>query len=248
MSLCQDCVSGVTHEGVPTGKIEEIAGVRTYVAIPPEGTAYDKTKAVLFLPDVFGIDLVNSRLLADDFAKNGFQTYLPDYLNGDPIVELNASFDFPSWLAKHGAEQTRPPLDKVIAALKEKGVTSFGATGYCFGARYVFDLAFDGVIKAAVVSHPSLLQVPEDLEKFKATGVPLFINSCETDQMYPAESQKLGDEILGGGKTETENYKRAYFPKCVHGFAVRGDLSIPEVKFGKEQAFVNAVQWFKAKL
>ena len=66
--------------------------------------------------------------------------------------------------------------------------------------------------------------------------------------MYPVESQKLGDDILGGGKTETENYKRAYFPKCVHGFAVRGDLSISEVKFGKEQSFISSVSWFKAKL
>ena len=79
----------------------------------------------------------------------------------------------------HGAEQTRPPLDKVIAALKERGVTQFAATGYCFGARYTFDLAFDGVIKAAVVSHPSLLKVPDDLEKFKKTNVPLLINACE---------------------------------------------------------------------
>ena len=38
------------------------------------------------------------------------------------------------------------------------------------------------------------------------------------------------------------------FSKCVHGFAVSGDLSIPGVKFGKEQAFANAVQWFKAAL
>jgi dienelactone hydrolase len=42
-------------------------------------------------------------------------------------------FDLYAWLAAHGAEVTRPPLDKVIAALKEEGVTKFGATGYCFG-------------------------------------------------------------------------------------------------------------------
>ena len=30
--------------------------------------------------------------------------------------------------------------------------------------RYTFDLAFENVIKVAVVSHPSLLQVPADLE------------------------------------------------------------------------------------
>lgn len=40
----------------------------------------------------------------------------------------------------------RPSLDKVIAALKEEGVTKFGATGYCFGGRYTFDLAFDNII------------------------------------------------------------------------------------------------------
>lgn len=93
-----------------------------------------------------------------------------------------------------------------------------------------------------------MLQAPEDLEKFKLTGVPLFINSCETDSQYPAEKQKIGDDILGGGKPEAENYKRAYFPGCTHGFAVRGDLSIPEVKAGKEGAFKNAIEWFIKKL
>ncbi len=33
----------------------------------------------------------------------------------------------------HGPAQTRPPLDQVIAALKETGVNEFGASGYCFG-------------------------------------------------------------------------------------------------------------------
>lgn len=29
-----------------------------------------------------------------------------------------------------------------------------------------------------------------------------------------------------------------------HGFAVRADLSKPDVKFAKEAAFLQAVQWF----
>jgi dienelactone hydrolase len=52
----------------------------------------------------------------------------------------------------------------VLAAFKAEGVTSVGAVGYCYSARWVFDLAFDGAITAAVVAHPSLLQVPADLE------------------------------------------------------------------------------------
>ncbi|KAL5537020.1 hypothetical protein ACEPAF_843 [Sanghuangporus sanghuang] len=244
MSLCKECVTGVTHEGEPTGKIEGINGVQTYVAFPPTGKEYDKTKAILYLTDVFGIQLANNRLLVDDFAKNGFQTYAPDLLNGDPIVTMDGSFDRETWSSRHGPEQTRPTLDKAIAGLKERGVNEFAAVGYCFGARYVFDLAFDKEIKVAAVAHPSRLKVPEDLERIKTTGIPLLINSCEVDKQYPIESQKIGDDILGGGKMEAGAYKRAYFAGCVHGFAVRGDLSNPQIKAGKEQAFANTVEWF----
>lgn len=37
------------------------------------------------------------------------------------------------------------------------------AVRYYIG-RYVFDLAFDHVIDVAIVSHPSLLKSPQDLE------------------------------------------------------------------------------------
>lgn len=120
----------------------------------------------------------------------------------------------------------------------------FAAVGYCFGARYVFDLAFDSEIKVAAVAHPSMLEVPGDLERIKETKVPLLICSCEVDPQYPQEKQAIGDEVLGDGKMETETYKRVYYAGCKHGFAVRGDISIPEVKVGKEGAFKETVQWF----
>lgn len=58
------------------------------------------------------------------------------------------------WLGRHGPEMTRPILNTVLSDLKARGITDIAATGYCFGARYVSDLAFDGIIKVAVVSHP----------------------------------------------------------------------------------------------
>jgi dienelactone hydrolase len=64
----------------------------------------------------------------------------------------------------HTQADTRPILDAVINALKAEGVTTFGATGYCFGARYAVDLAIDNVTKAIVIAHPSLLNVPDDFE------------------------------------------------------------------------------------
>lgn len=47
-----------------------------------------------------------------------------------------SDFDVQGWLARHQNEQTRPLIDSVIAVLKDQGVTSFGATGYCFGGDY----------------------------------------------------------------------------------------------------------------
>jgi len=250
MSLCENCIKGVTYEGTPQGKWELIGGVKSYVATP--GGKYPKNKAILFLTDIFGPELPNAQLLADDFAANGFRTIVPDYLHGDaiPISALGPgntlTVDLGKWLVpNHTQDKTRPTVDKVVEALKSEGVTEFAATGYCFGARYVFDLAFDHVIKVGVVAHPSLLNVPEDLEKYAAISkAPLLLNSCTIDHLFPPEAADKADEILGNGKF-APGYKREHFEGCSHGFAVRGDLSIPEVKAAKEGSFKASVEWIK---
>lgn len=70
----------------------------------------------------------------------------------------------------------RAVIDGVIEVLKSRGITEFAATGYCFSGKQVFDLARDGVIKAAIVAHPSLLVIPDDLEAVAKTNVPVLIN------------------------------------------------------------------------
>ncbi|KIK49101.1 hypothetical protein CY34DRAFT_7765 [Suillus luteus UH-Slu-Lm8-n1] len=249
MSFCKDCVQGVRHEGEAQGTLMSIGGVACYVATPT--IDYPKDKVILFLPDVFGIQLINAKLLADDFAINGFKVIAIDYFNGDSLpagAMSSPSFDLKAWFAKHGSEQTRPSLDKVIAALKEEGVTKFGATGYCFGGRYTFDLAFENVIQCSVISHPSLLKVPDDLQTyFIKSQAPLLINSCEFDERFPAEAQAKADEIFGDGKF-APGYKREYFPGCTHGFAVRGDITKPLIKAGKEGSFKAAVEFFREHL
>ncbi|KZT43068.1 alpha/beta-hydrolase [Sistotremastrum suecicum HHB10207 ss-3] len=248
MSLCPDCIKGVKHEGTPTGKVEKIAGVDVYVALPENNANPDK--AILFLPDVFGHALPNAQLLADDFANNGFATYLIDLFQGDylPADALSTGFNIGAWFPNHGPEKVTPAIDAVYNALKEKGITRFGATGYCFGARYVFNYAFENKIQVSVTAHPSLLQVPADIEKYLAVSkAPLLINSCTTDTQFPHEAQAKTDEILGDGKF-APGYKREYWKGCTHGFAVRGDPSDPVVKAGKEGAFEASVRWFKQHL
>ncbi|KAG6833266.1 hypothetical protein H0H87_009441 [Tephrocybe sp. NHM501043] len=81
--LTPDCIKGVTFEGTPKGVMKKINGVNTYVAKAHHPA--DKERALLLLTDIFGLPLVNSKLMADDFATNGFDTFIPDYLNGDPV-------------------------------------------------------------------------------------------------------------------------------------------------------------------
>ncbi|KAJ7133121.1 dienelactone hydrolase [Mycena epipterygia] len=244
MSFCKDCIKGVTHEGTPEGKMEIIGGIQCYVATP--AIDYPKDKVILFITDVFGITLPNSQLLADDFARNGFKTVLPDYLRGDPVppdaLSPGGNFDLAKWLVTHGAVDSRPPLDNVIAALKADGVASIGAVGFCFGGRWVFDLAFENVISAAATAHPSQIKVPVDLEKYAAVSkAPLLLNTCTVDAQFPHEAQAKADEIFAGFEP---GYRREYFEGCTHGFAIRGDLSNPKVKAGKEGAFNATVEWF----
>ncbi|KAJ3908782.1 dienelactone hydrolase endo-1,3,1,4-beta-D-glucanase [Lentinula edodes] len=245
MSFCEHCVKGVTHEGEPAGKWEEINGVNSYVATPSKD--YPKDKVIVLLTDIFGPQLINNRLLADDFAANGFKTVIPDLFSGDPapVSAFNpgSTWSLTEWFKSHGPKNTRPSIDKIIEGLKKDGVTSFGVIGYCFGGRYTFDLAFDGIPKAAAVAHPSLLKIPEDLETFAAKATaPLLINSCTTDPQFPLEAQAKADELLGNGKY-APGYKREFFEGCTHGFAVRGDMSDPKVKAGKEGSFKATVEW-----
>jgi len=252
MSFCDDCFKGVTHEGNPKGTWEEIGGINCYVGAP-SNVEYPKEKALLFLSDVFGMQLINNQLLVDDFAANGILTYGVDYFFGDPIPEdamsnPNSTFDREAWRERHGEDRTRPAIDAVISALKERGITTFATTGYCFGAAYAVPLAIENVTQVTAVSHPSRIKVPEDLERyFSVSKAPFLINSCEVDGAFPADAQAKADEIFGGGKF-APGYKREYFPGCKHGFAVRGDMTDPKVKAGKEGAFKSTVDWVRKHL
>ncbi|KAH8105260.1 alpha/beta-hydrolase [Cristinia sonorae] len=243
MSLCKHCVSGVRHEGTPEGKWEKINGVDCYVATPT--VEYAKEKALLFLTDIFGPQLINNQLLADDFARNGFRCIIPDMFEGDPAPEdalESGTFNIAAWFVPHGPHSARPLVDKVIAALKEEGVTSIATAGYCYGARISFDLAYENIASVTVASHPSLLQVPQDIIKYKASKAPLLLNTCTTDPQFPIPAQQAADMILGNGQFEP-GYERTYWEGCTHGFSVRGDIKDPKVKEGKEGAFKASVDF-----
>lgn len=116
---------------------------------------------LLTLP-VFGYKFPNIRLLADEYAKAGFYTYVPDLHEGDSLpisfldnVEpnLNAQAQLgvvdkaknaaliPAtlgpWLATHREGVTKPLIDGFVNTVRMiPGTNKIGAIGFCWGGRY----------------------------------------------------------------------------------------------------------------
>ena len=77
----------------------------------------------------------------------------------------------------------------------------------------------------SILSHPSLLKVPEDFERYRAHALataPLLINAAEVDAQFPPEKQRIVDELMMGesGGAVKGAYNRTYWEGCEHGFAV----------------------------
>jgi len=130
--------------GDPVGKTVQFAGKHdAYLATPPADKAHQGV-GILLIPDVIGI-WQNSKLIADQFAANGYLTLMIDVYNGDALSLTNrpAGFNLFDWIAKgsdgknpHTTETIDPIVLDGIKALKEEyGIQKIGGVGYCFGAK-----------------------------------------------------------------------------------------------------------------
>ncbi|KAJ0108188.1 hypothetical protein J7T55_000153 [Diaporthe amygdali] len=239
----QCCTVGVKHEGEPTGKIIKVGQYDTYVA-EPKGKKHDGA-ALLYIPDIFGI-WQNSKLMADQFAANGYHTIIVDVFNGD-VFPNPPPQDVMKWIQEggdgknpHTKEAVDPIVEVGLKYLKDQGFTKIGAVGYCFGAKYVVRHYKDG-IKVGYVAHPSFV----DEDELAAITGPLSISAAETDQIFPAEKRHKSEEIL---QKVGQPYQINLFSGVQHGFAVRCDLSVRVQRWSKEQAFYQAVGWFDEHL
>ena len=68
MGLKQCCAMGSLHTGTPKGRIEKVHGLDCYIADAPSGSPKG---IVIIIPDAFGWELPNNRILADEYARNG---------------------------------------------------------------------------------------------------------------------------------------------------------------------------------
>ncbi|KAH8753262.1 dienelactone hydrolase [Diaporthe sp. PMI_573] len=238
------CVAGIKHHGMPQGELIKVADKwDAYLATPPADNVQEGA-GILFLPDVLGI-YENSKLMADQFAANGFVTMVIDLFNGDPVpLGSTPDFDLMKWVTEgsdgknpHTVEAVDPIVEAAIKSLTQNyGVKKLGAVGYCYGAKFVVRHYKNG-IKAGYLAHPSWVEE----EELAAISGPLSIAAAETDPIFPTDKRQKSEEIL---KSVGHPYQVNLYSSVAHGFAVRGDMSKRIERFAKEQAFYQAVAWF----
>ncbi|KAL1861407.1 hypothetical protein Daus18300_008938 [Diaporthe australafricana] len=84
------CFTGSIHTAQPLGHLETLFDVQTYVT---RGTATSNS-TIVFLTDDFGLNLVNNKLLADQYAsKTGLRVLVPNLLpnGGVPLSTIGLS-------------------------------------------------------------------------------------------------------------------------------------------------------------
>lgn len=174
------CVIGVKHDGEPRGQIRKIGNgitppdlksplvrpvyskrtailwsydkinkelVEAYVSYPANRST---SRAVLVLSDVIGHEFVNSQLIADQLARNGFFVVMPDLFHSDPIpLNRPADFNFMAWLKGppgHLPNRVDPVVHSVLTDMRGSlQCQRIGLVGYCFGVC---------PMQAGIYSHP----------------------------------------------------------------------------------------------
>lgn len=231
------CFKGFYHEGTPKGEHKTLFDVDTYVT---GGESNDKV--IIVLTDVFGNKFNNVLLTADQLAAAGYKVLIPDILFGDEIESLDGSIDFNDWLARHNPEVTRAIVDKFVAAVKKEYSPKFtGVIGYCFGAKFAVQQidASNGLADVAAIAHPSFVTI----EEITAIGKkkPLLVSAAETDSIYTEELRQQTESKL---KEIGARYQLDLFSGVSHGYAARGDVSDPVVKYAKEKTLYDQIYWF----
>lgn len=113
--------------------------------------------------------------------------------------------------------------------------------GYCFGGKYVVRHLVPGKFDVGYTAHPSHI----DADELKSMKGPLAIAAAEIDGIFPLEKRQETEEIL---KASEFPWQMNLYSGVKHGFAVRGDRDDPVVKYAMNNAFLQALEWFKEHL
>lgn len=217
-------------------------------------------KAIVVAYDVHGFNGGRTRSVCDQLANEGYLVVLPDFFRGSywNLIQENKSFEtMGDWLRTMPYE---PGLrtdffNKVLPFLKERGVTSIGMAGFCWGAWMIFNVAkTEGAIACGVSFHPSLKVnfhfggTEEDM----AQGVtcPQLLLPAGNDTDAVREGGSVMAILQQSSHESVHRHSHAHsFPDMLHGYASRGannlDLADEKVRRDVQASFKMAVDYFR---
>ncbi|KAK6340698.1 hypothetical protein TWF696_009021 [Orbilia brochopaga] len=200
-------ISASSHlrTAMPDGKFEEIYGRKTYVAPAPDGS---KTKTLIYITDMFGVELMNHQMLADTYAKGGFHVLMPDFLDGDglpadfmqtvepklavqeTLTSVMKAKNQATTMAtmgpkgiKHREAVSKPKIDAFIAGVrKDPAVAKIGVVGTCWGGRHaILQARKDTGVDAVAALQPSSTATAD----WEQVSVPVYLAFGEKDTIVP---------------------------------------------------------------
>ncbi|CAL9222034.1 unnamed protein product [Arabidopsis halleri] len=215
-----------------SGHVEKLGNLDTYVS----GSTHSKL-GVLLVSHVFGYETPNLRKLADKVAEAGFYAVVPDFFHGDPYNPENKDRPLLIWAKDHGQEKGFEDSKPIVEALKNKGITSIGAAGFCWGAKVAVELAKQKLVDATVLLHPSRVTVDD----IKEVNIPIAVLGAEIDQVSPPELVRQFEDILAS-KPEVKSFVKI-FPRVKHGWTVRYNENDPSEVEAAEEAHKDMLAW-----
>ncbi|XP_062180050.1 endo-1,3;1,4-beta-D-glucanase-like [Phragmites australis] len=236
-SQCCENPPALNSAGGDGKVVDSFGGLKAYVA-----GSDDSKAAVILISDIFGFEAPNLRKIADKVASSGYFVVVPDFLHGDPYAPENSETPIQVWIKSHTPEKGFEEAKPVIAALKEKGISTVGAAGYCWGAKVVVELAKAHEIQAAVLLHPSFVTV-DDIKEVKC---PISILGAEIDKMSPPELVKQFEQVLSANSGVAHFVK--IFPGVAHGWSVRYSHDDAAAMKSAEEALADMIDWFNRNL
>lgn len=142
------------------------------------------------------------------------------------------------WLLRHREAVSFPKIKEFLTHLRaDPAHKKVGSVGFCWGGRYSILLCHgdaDPYVDAAVAFHPSFLSIPGEIEKIER---PVDIEVGDQDALVKASDIET---IQGIFHNKPQCHIEVH-PDQVHGFSVRGDLSIEKDRKAKEKGNENVL-------
>ncbi|KAG8930106.1 hypothetical protein FRC01_003251 [Tulasnella sp. 417] len=254
----------------PSGEMVPIGSFQSYFRKSSSGTESEPSKkAIVLFTDAFGLTIPNTQLIGDSLGQSlDVDIYVPDLFEGKPPLRHEDLAPFTAdqpgvtlslkqklgwlWTALKsfpGTIANRPDVvrkrgEAFVKALKEaKHDDRIGVVGYCLGGCAAIHIATTALADTVVIAHPG----PTSREEVGRIRTPTSW-ACAEEDMWLSVANRDQYEAILRAKSETQAFEIHVYPGTTHGFSVRPNLDIPQLKQAYEGALQQTTKWFQETL